>query len=203
MARFELPRNYGVVTDSAPATWQVIVDGDELEGVARIDSLVGHGQVPWLRTSLKSAEFTTENRRRIMGHSETHKTLHRLFNERDFDGLDEYVSQDITYDDIPRGLTMKNRDEFKDWLRGWVAAFSDARVDSVTYLEGPDFSLARFRGRGRNDGAMGPLPATNREMYNPFWELMRYNEDGIATSAEIQYDQLTLLVQLGHMQSPG
>jgi hypothetical protein len=137
-----------------------------------------------------------------MGHSETHKTMHRLFNERDFDGLDAHVSVDVTYDDIPRGLTMKNRDDFKDWLRGWTAAFSDARVDSATYLEGADFSLARFLGRGRNDGAMGPLPATDREMRTPFWELFRYNDDGKAVSAEIEYDQLTLLVQLGHVEQP-
>lgn len=53
-----------------------------------------------------------------MGHSEMRKTMHRLFNERDFDGLDAHVRGDVTYDDIPRGLTM-NRDEWKDWLRGW------------------------------------------------------------------------------------
>lgn len=138
-----------------------------------------------------------------MGHSDSHKAMHQLFNDRNFDGFDKYVTEDITFDDIPRGLTMKNRNEYKDWLRAWPTAFSDARVDSATYLEGPDFSMARFRGRGRNDGPMGPLPATGREMYNPFWELMRYNDDGKVISAEIEYDQLTLLVQLGHLKPPG
>ena len=138
-----------------------------------------------------------------MGHSETHKVLHDLFNNRDFDGLDEHMRENLTYEDIPRGLSMKNRDEFKDWLRGWTSAFTDARVDSATYLEGSDFSLALFRGRGRNDGPMGPLPSTNREMDNPFWELLHYDSDGKVVSAGIHYDQMTLLAQLGHVQPPG
>jgi hypothetical protein len=138
-----------------------------------------------------------------MGHSETHKILHARFNSRDFDGLDEHMRENLTYDDVPRGLTMKSRDEFKDWLRGWTSAFSDARVDSATYHEGADFSLAMFRGRGRNDGTMGPLPATNREMDTPFWELLHYDGDGKAVSAEVLYDQMTLLTQLGHVQPPG
>jgi hypothetical protein len=137
-----------------------------------------------------------------MGHSATHQTVHEYFNRRDFDRMDEHMREDLTYEDIPRGLTMKNRDEFKDWLRGWTSAFSDARVESATYHEGTDFSLARFRGRGRNDGPMGPLPATDREMDNPFWELLRYDDEGRVVSAAIHYDQMTLLSQLGHIEPP-
>jgi SnoaL-like polyketide cyclase len=137
-----------------------------------------------------------------VGHSETHQTLHGYFNRREFNRMDEHMRENLAYEDIPRGLTMKNRDEFKDWLGGWISAFSDARVDSATYHDGADFSLARFRGRGRNDGAMGPLPATGREMDNPFWELLRYDEEGKVISGGILYDQMTLLSQLGHIEPP-
>lgn len=138
-----------------------------------------------------------------MGHSQTHSTLHGYFTNRLFDRMDEHVRDDITYEDVPRSLTMKNRDEFKDWLREWSSAFSDARVDDANYYEGDNFSLARFRGRGRNDGAMGPFPATGKEMDNSFWELLEYDADGKVTSGAIHYDQMTLLSQLGHLQPPG
>jgi SnoaL-like polyketide cyclase len=138
-----------------------------------------------------------------MGHKETHALLHGYFNERQFDRMDEHMRESMTYEDVPRGLTMKSRDEFKDWLRDWATAFSDARVDAASYSGGDDFSLARFRGRGRNDGPMGPLPATNRDMDNPFWEILEYDADGKVVSAAIHYDQVTLLSQLGHIQPPG
>lgn len=138
-----------------------------------------------------------------MGHSATHQTLHQQFNQRDFVGMDAHMQEDLVYEDIPRGMTMKNRDEFKDWLGQWTTAFSDARVDSPVYHEGADFSLARFVARGRNDGPMGPLPATNREMHNPFWELLHYDKAGKVVAAEIHYDQMTMLSQLGHIEPPG
>jgi SnoaL-like polyketide cyclase len=137
-----------------------------------------------------------------MGHTETHQTLHRLFNTRDFDALGQHMRDDVTYEDVPRGLTTKTLDEFKDWLGGWTSAFSDARVDSPAYQEGADFSLARFRGRGRNDGSLGPLPPTNREMDTPFWELFQYDAEGKVVAGAVHYDQVTMLTQLGHLEPP-
>ena len=49
---------------------------------------------------------------------------------------------------------------------------------------------------------MGPLPATDREMDNPFWELLEFDDEGKVVSAAIHYDQVTLLTQLGHLEPP-
>lgn len=138
-----------------------------------------------------------------MAHDDTHRELHRMFNERDFDGMKTHLSESMEYEDLPRGLTMNNRNDVVDWLQGWPAAFSDARIEQATYVCGPDFSFARFQARGRNDGAFGPLPPTNAEMDCPFFELVRYDADGRAISVATLYDQLTMLTQLGHMQPAG
>lgn len=138
-----------------------------------------------------------------MGHADTHRTLHRLFNDRDYDAMDVHIRDEMTSQDIPRGLTTKHRDEFKDWLRGWSTAFSDAKVAEPQYHEGSDFSIARFQGRGTNDGPFGPLPASSRPMDMPFCEILHYDDDGKVTAGEIYYDQMTMLVQLGHMDPPG
>src|SRR4051812_49001285 len=110
-----------------------------------------------------------------MGHSETHRRLHGRFNDREFDKMDADVRADVMFEDVARQLTMKNLDEFKDWLREWATGFSDAQVASAEYLEGPDFSMAKFRGVGMNDGQMGPLPPTQRRMDVALWELLHFD----------------------------
>jgi hypothetical protein len=59
-----------------------------------------------------------------------------------------------------------------------------------------------FTGTGRNDGPLGPLPATGREASVPFCETREYDADGKVVRSDLYYDQLTLLEQLGHMQVP-
>ncbi len=95
-----------------------------------------------------------------MGYTDTHKKLHGYFNRREWDSMDAHMRADVTYEDSPRGLTTKNIDEFKDWLREWEKSFSDAEVSHVTYFEGENFSLAQFSGTGTKDGQLGPFPAS-------------------------------------------
>ena len=137
-----------------------------------------------------------------MGHSETHRRLHGMFNDREFHRMDEHVDANVEFEDVARQMTMKNLDEFKDWLGEWTTGFSDAKVASAEYSEGPDFSLARFRGVGTNDGEMGEFPATNRRMDVALWEMLHFDDDGMVTSGEIIYDQATILAQLGHIDMP-
>ena len=137
-----------------------------------------------------------------MGHSETHRRLHGYFNDRAFDTMAADVRTDLMFEDVPRQMTMKNFDEFKDWLGEWSKGFSDAEVTSAEYVDGPDYSLARFRGVGINDGQMGPFQPTQRRMDVQFWEMMHFDADGMVTSGEIIYDQATILAQLGHIELP-
>jgi hypothetical protein len=138
-----------------------------------------------------------------MGHGDTHRNLHELFNAKDFDAFDDRLAASFNYDDRARGITLKSADEFKEWLRGWYGSFSDARPDEPRYLEGADFSLALFQGRGINDGPLGELPASNRQMDLPFAELLEYDDDGKVRYGAIYYDQVTMLTQLGHMPPQG
>ena len=102
---------------------------------------------------------------------------------------------------MPRGLTMKSIDDVKGWLGEWVTAFSDANVGSPVYLEGGDFSVATFHGRGTNDGQLGTFGPTGRRMDVPFCEILRYDADGKVESGEIYYDQLSIMTQLGHAEA--
>jgi len=140
-----------------------------------------------------------------MGPNEIHRRQHELFNSRNFDGFDEFMRADLTYEIVPQGRSVKGLGAVKDWLNTeWVSVFPNVRLhaETGTYLEGPGFSIAMLRLTGRNDGALGSMPATGREVDIPAWELLRLDDEGRTASLSAHFDQLTFLTQLGQIPSP-
>ena len=134
---------------------------------------------------------------------ETFRAAHQAFNRRDFNAVVNLMTEDFTYEDRARGVTFSGRAGFKEFMQAWVAAFSDAAVSEPTYIDGGKIVVAEFVGRGTNDGLMGPLPVTGRSMNLHFCEVMRFNDHGQIVSGAAYYDQLSIMVQLGHAQPAG
>ncbi len=131
---------------------------------------------------------------------ETFRAAHQAFNSRDFDGVVSKMAEGLTYRDQARNVTFTGRDGFKEFMQGWVKAFSNAEVSEPSYLDAGDTVIAQFKARGVNDGAFGALPATGREIDVPFCELMRFDDNGQIVSGGAYYDQLTIMTQLGHIE---
>jgi ketosteroid isomerase-like protein len=136
-----------------------------------------------------------------MSNIELHQGAHRAMSEEGAEQAAAYMSPDVVYTDVARGLTLKGKEEATGWLSGWKTAFSDARIADASYLEDGDWTIARFQGRGVNDGPLGDLPATGRQLDLPYCELMRWR-DGQAVEGAMYYDTGSLMVQLGHMEPP-
>jgi hypothetical protein len=136
-----------------------------------------------------------------MGHSETHSQLHHLFNNRDFASIEELLAPGFMFEDLPRAITIKTPAEFTEYLKGWPATLSDADIGSATYLEGPDFSVGTFHGRGHFDGMAGDVKGNGRFMDLPMCDVLHYSSDGHVLSGELYYDQLTMMGQLGLMST--
>lgn len=134
-----------------------------------------------------------------MAHAATHAMLHQCFNDRDFATIEEHTAPGFMFEDLARALTVKSAPDFTDYLKEWVAALSDANVGSATYLEGPDFSVATFHGRGHFDGRVGDTPGNGALMDLPMSEVLHYAADGKVLSGELYYDQMTQAAQLGLM----
>ena len=134
---------------------------------------------------------------------EAFRAAHQAFNKRDFDAVVRLMTEDFAYEDHPRGVTFAGRTGFREFMQGWVAAFSDAAVSEPTYIDGGQIVVAEFVGRGTNDGSMGPLPATGRPMNIQFCEIMRFDDQGQIVSGAAYYDQLSIMIQLGHAQPIG
>ncbi len=133
---------------------------------------------------------------------ECFRTAHDAFNKRDYGTLLTCFTPSMQYSDLPRGLTVKSSDEFVNWTKEWVRAFSDVQVSDRTYHDCGDVVVCEFTGIGNNDGPLGPMPATGRRLSLPFCEIMTFDQDGKIVKGRTYYDQVSMLVQLGHMQPP-
>lgn len=138
-----------------------------------------------------------------MGNADRHRDAHEAFNRRDWPAVAAEFAADATYTDVPRGITVKGPQQIVDHLKGgWATAFSDAAVTGAHYIDGGDHTVAQFTGTGTNDGPLGPMPASGRRMALPFCEVLAYDADDRVLRAELYYDQVSMLVQLGHMPPP-
>jgi hypothetical protein len=136
-----------------------------------------------------------------MNPADLHRKAHEAFNARDWAAMSDLVSPEVMYEDQARGITMKSRDEFIDWLKGWAAGMSDATPADPNYMDSGEYSICRFMGRGTNDGPLGPAIATGNRLDLPFCEVLRWRDDKMI-GGEIYYDMMTMMVQFGVMEPP-
>lgn len=133
---------------------------------------------------------------------ETLSAAHKAFNKREFDAVVKVMSEDVHYHDRARGVSFKGHGGFKEFMQGWVTAMSNAEVFEPKYIDGGDTVVAEFIGRGTNDGPLGTLPKTGKQLTLNFCEVIRFNERGQIVSGAVYYDQLSMMIQLGHAQPP-
>src|SRR6266487_1494393 len=138
----------------------------------------------------------------MASNTETQRSAHEAWNRRDFDGIVQKMTESITYTDHARGMTITTPDEFRQWVSEWAEFFSDGKITDASYLDAGRTSVAQFTARGTNDGAFGPYPPTGREVVFDLCELLTYDDEGRITGGAIYYDQLGILMQLGHVEVP-
>jgi steroid delta-isomerase-like uncharacterized protein len=133
---------------------------------------------------------------------EKQKTKIDAFNRGDFDASASVFAESATFTDHARGIVLRGRREIRDWCAGWKASFSDARITDPVYMATGTASIARYVGRGTNDGLLGELPATGRSVAFPNCEIFEYDAEGQVVRAEVYYNQLSILQQLGLATEP-
>jgi hypothetical protein len=137
-----------------------------------------------------------------MSNIDTHRRAADMFNSRDWDGYAADLAQNSEFVDQARGITIKGRQQCLEMTREWVTAFPDGRITSPRFVDGGSSTVMMFTGEGRNDGPLGPFPATGHKATTQFCEVREYDSAGKVVRSELYYDQLTMLEQLGHMQLP-
>ncbi len=138
----------------------------------------------------------------MVTHVDVIRSSDEAFNAHDVDGTARACVEDFTYTDHATGETFKGVEEFKAWLDGWFRAFPDTRIDEGRYAAAGDVVIHQSVERATNKGPLGPLPASGRRMSIPFCEVWRLNSEGRIVAGDLYYDQLSVMIQLGHVPPP-
>jgi steroid delta-isomerase-like uncharacterized protein len=131
------------------------------------------------------------------------RSMVEAINRRDFDALDALVAPNvIRHSAATPGVEVRNLEEFKEYLKQDLTAVPDAKQTIDRIFGCGSMVAVRAIYRGTQTGPMGPLPPSGREVELPFIGLLRV-ENGKITEMWVEWDNLTALTQLGHIQPPG
>ena len=134
---------------------------------------------------------------------ETLKGLIEAFNARkDLEAIANAYSEQTVLVDHARNETLKGRAAAKDNWGMWATAFPDGKIEDVRFIDGGDSVAMHFVGHGKNDGTLGPLPATGKTIALPYCSVFTFDSKARIVEEDDYWDQLGFLVQLGHMQAP-
>ena len=133
----------------------------------------------------------------------TYQAGHEAFNQRDFVAMTKLYADSITWTDHSQGRTFRTPREFQDdFLAGWVGASADIRITGPRYIDGGQTVVCAFTVAGRQDGPLGPFPATGKKFTLPLCEMWHFDSSGRVVGGDLYYDQVSLLMQLGMMPQP-
>ena len=133
---------------------------------------------------------------------ETVKGVIDAFNRKDLDAIAKAYGDQAVLVDHARNETLKGRAAVKENWSMWATAFSDGKITDVRFIDGGDTVAVHFVGRGKNDGQLGPLPATGKSISLPYSAVFSFDSNARIVEEDDYWDQLGFLVQLGHMKAP-
>jgi predicted ester cyclase len=130
------------------------------------------------------------------------RQMTEAINRRDFDALDAIVASDVRrHSAATPDVDVRNLEEFKAFLRRDLAAVHDSKQEIEIIFGERDKVAVRAMFRGTQSGPMGPFPPSGREVAVPFLAILRIEKDKVA-EIWVEWDNLSMLVQLGHLQPP-
>jgi steroid delta-isomerase-like uncharacterized protein len=123
-------------------------------------------------------------------------------NRRDLEALDDIVAPDVVrHSAATAGVVVRSLDDFKAFLRTDFATVPDSEIE-VKHLIAQDGLVAVHAiYAGTQMGPMGPFPASGKPVEGPFLSFLRI-EDGMIAEMWVEWDNLSMLTQLGHLPPP-
>ena len=125
--------------------------------------------------------------------------LHAAMSGQDLEGVVSMFAPDGVY--TTYGVRHVGRDGIREWLGGFLYAFSDVRFDTSVVVEDGDVTIAEWRWHGVQSGPLtmpggSVLPPSGRVLEGPGVTVLR-TSDGLITQARDYSDQREELAQLG------
>lgn len=127
------------------------------------------------------------------------------FNAKDLEGLVANEAPDIEFV-IPGGITLRGRDEVRDYMRLLWSAFPDLRVTATNQVIAGETAVTEAVYAGTHTGTLrtpnGDVPATGRQVRGRQVAVQRMT-GGQVQSEHLYFDQLEFLGALGLIPAAG
>ncbi len=123
----------------------------------------------------------------------------QAFNAHDLDGIINQYSEDAELTG-PGGMEVKGRDAIREYTRGWLQGFPDAKLREINVIEAGDIIVEEGIFTGTQTGVfptpMGDIPPTGKPVEGKFVDIFVI-KDGKVVSDHLTFDRLELMEQLG------
>src|SRR5262245_60616220 len=93
------------------------------------------------------------------------------------------------------------REHIRAFLEGTLAAWPDLRLDVATAVAEEDLVMGRCVVTATHGTAVMGLPPTGRQVKTTFWDLHRFDNDGLILETWNLMDSHSILQQLGMLPS--
>jgi steroid delta-isomerase-like uncharacterized protein len=137
--------------------------------------------------------------------SEQNKEVSRKFTELFSTGdeklAEEILSSDVIFHGTAGDGELHGVDQLKAFVAAYRRAFPDARSTVEDQVAEQDKVVTRWRAQGTHRGALGPIPATDREFEMSGVTIERI-ANGKIVEVWVARDELGLLGQLGVLPEP-
>jgi steroid delta-isomerase-like uncharacterized protein len=120
------------------------------------------------------------------------------WNAHDPDGVAACYAEDVELQDV--GLpepTLHGRQAIRDLAAGYIAAFSDLRVEVSEPIVSGNRSAQEWKVTGTNDGELMGMPATGKSATTYGCGTLEFGDDGLAQRGANYWNAAALMRQLG------
>ena len=128
----------------------------------------------------------------------------KAFNDKNLDEFVDNESPDIEFV-IPGGVTLRGRDQVRDYMKVLWSAFPDMKVTPTYQVIAGDTAVTEETYSGTHSGTlrtpMGEIPATGRKVQGRQVAVQRV-KDGLVLSEHLYFDQMEFLGALGLVPNP-
>jgi steroid delta-isomerase-like uncharacterized protein len=139
--------------------------------------------------------MTSEQLKRLV-----RRDTEEIWNEGNFDVIDEIFAPGFVLHDPAAPEQSLGREEYREYVETFRAAFPDARYEIEDILAEGDTAALRYSARATNEGEFMDMDPTGEQVDVSGMEMYRV-EDGKIVEMWTSYDALGLLQQLGRVPS--
>lgn len=128
------------------------------------------------------------------------RRLYDGWNERAFDEVAEYVTEDSELVIVGTGDVFRGKDGSHRYNENWAAGFPDGRVEIDRMHADGDTVIVEFTGRGTHTGtlptSMGDIPATGKSLTLKLCDVLEFRDGRVARQRNY-FDSGSMMAQLG------